>query len=95
MRLNTEQISFIKENLAKVNVIKDIYLFGSRVDDMAKGGDIDILILSDKYVEPKIIRRFKINFYKNFGWQKIDIVNFLVDEKHPFKNVALDKAVKL
>jgi len=95
MRLNPEQQDFIRGKLLKIDPKAVIYLFGSRVDDMAKGGDIDILILSESLLERKLIREFKINFYKKFGWQKIDIVNFLTYEDHPFKNIALENSIQL
>ena len=95
MRLAKEKIEYLKKNLRSLPEVKSVYLFGSRTDDRARGGDIDILVLSDKYLESRTIRQIKIGFYKKFGWQKIDIVNFLVEEKHPFKDVAITRAVKL
>ncbi len=95
MRLAKEKIEYLKKNLRSLPEVKSVYLFGSRTDDKARGGDIDILVLSEKYLENKTIRQIKIGFYKKFGWQKIDIVNFLVEEKHPFKDVAITRAVKL
>lgn len=95
MRLKPEQIEFIKNKLAPIQRNAEIYLFGSRTDDQAKGGDIDILILSEKPIKRSDIRQFKINFYKKFGWQKIDVVSFLFKQENPFKNIALDEAIKL
>ena len=46
MRLNDIEISAL--NTALTHVTGVVYLFGSRVDDNAKGGDIDILVLSDE-----------------------------------------------
>ena len=45
MRLTTEQICIIKKKAAQIfgEEIK-VYLFGSRTDDKARGGDIDIFI---------------------------------------------------
>ena len=47
MRLSTNEINLIKN---KVNIIFGetiIYLFGSRIDDGKKGGDIDLYIISE------------------------------------------------
>ena len=47
MRLSTNEINLIKK---KVNIIFGegvIYLFGSRIDDDKKGGDIDLYIISE------------------------------------------------
>ena len=45
MRLTTEQIALIKQNTALIfGDEAKIYLFGSRTDDNAKGGDIDLFI---------------------------------------------------
>jgi uncharacterized protein len=47
LRLSTNEINLIKN---KVNIIFGetiIYLFGSRIDDGKKGGDIDLYIISE------------------------------------------------
>ena len=45
MRLTTEQITIIKQKTALIfGDDTKIYLFGSRTDDNAKGGDIDLFI---------------------------------------------------
>ncbi|MCP4700418.1 MAG: nucleotidyltransferase domain-containing protein [Gammaproteobacteria bacterium] len=72
-----------------------VYLFGSRTDDAAKGGDIDILILSEKPVDSKTARQIRVNFYKRFDWQKLDLVNFTFAESHPFKTLIMNEAIKL
>ena len=41
MRLNQNYIRVIKQAFFEVFNKGDIYLFGSRVDDSKKGGDID------------------------------------------------------
>lgn len=46
MRLATEEHSAISETIRRTDREAQIYLFGSRVDDTAKGGDIDLLVLS-------------------------------------------------
>jgi predicted nucleotidyltransferase len=73
----------------------DVYLFGSRVDDNAKGGDIDLLLLSNKKIESSKLRKFRIDFYKIFGWRKIDLVNFTRASQDVFKMIALSDAVLL
>ncbi len=52
-----------------------IYLFGSRVDDSKKGGDIDLYIEPenrDALYEKKI--QFLIKLKSTIGFQKIDVV---------------------
>ena len=73
----------------------EIYLFGSRADDTAKGGDIDVLWLTQSKVSHKKIREFRIKFFKKFGWRKIDIVNFTFQDNDVFKDIALQQAVEL
>ncbi|MDC7243021.1 MAG: nucleotidyltransferase domain-containing protein, partial [Sphaerochaetaceae bacterium] len=70
------------------------YLFGSRVDSTKKGGDIDLLVVSKK-LEKKDIRTLRIEFCKNFGEQKIDI---LLDDgslKKTFHKLIFQKAIQL
>ena len=78
---------FIRETASNLFPGSDIYLFGSRLDDKAKGGDIDLLILSENKIDNKKLREFRIKFYKTFGWQKIDLVNFTRSDNSTFKKL--------
>lgn len=93
MRLKPEIKEFIIKATDKYFPGANIYLFGSRVDDEAKGGDIDLLLLSDEKITSIDIRKFRISFYKEFGWRKIDLVNFRKNEEATFKSIALKNAV--
>ena len=95
MRLNKQIAQFLKRRLKETEENSEIYLFGSRVDDEAKGGDIDILWLTPSKIPPRTIRKIRVEFYKKFGWQKIDIVNFTFQDEDPFKNIALLEAIEL
>jgi len=49
MRLSSFQINAIKETFFEVFESGEIYLFGSRVRDNLRGGDIDLyLVVKDK-----------------------------------------------
>ena len=43
MRVPKEQLEFLKKNIIQFAPDAKVYLFGSRVDDHKRGGDIDIL----------------------------------------------------
>lgn len=45
MRLTDKEIEIIKSQTFKIFGESQIYLFGSRVDDDKKGGDIDLFII--------------------------------------------------
>lgn len=92
MRIKPEIKDFIKENARRLFPGNEIYLFGSRLHDNELGGDIDIMILSEKKIEKRILRQFRIKFYKKFGWQKIDLVNFTKDDNSTFKRLILENA---
>jgi predicted nucleotidyltransferase len=94
MRLSTEEIILLKDNLAMLSEDAKIYLFGSRVDDFKKGGDIDLLIVSKK-LDKKDIRLIRIAFFKKFGEQKIDIIVDNGEFSDPFHKIILQKAVQL
>lgn len=95
MRLSPQKIDFIKTELKTLAPESRVYVFGSRADDNAKGGDIDILWLTKEPVPNRTIRLFRIGFYKKFGWQKIDVVNFTFNQQDVFKDIALNQAVEL
>jgi predicted nucleotidyltransferase len=46
MRLSAIEIRHIKEVIHRADREAHIYLFGSRVDDQKRGGDIDLLVIS-------------------------------------------------
>lgn len=93
MRLSSQEIQIIKKIVKNEDQDAQIYLFGSRVDDEKKGGDIDLLIFSlslnddDKY-------KIKCDLWDQLGEQKIDII-IASDNSDPFTRIALRKAVLL
>lgn len=78
MRLEKRVITKIKNAIDNSFGKVDTYLFGSRVDDQKKGGDIDIAI--DANISKSEFRKRKIKFLTNLFKQdfhlKIDIVNY-------------------
>lgn len=95
MRLKPEIADYFRKQAISLPTKAEVYLFGSRVSDTLKGGDIDILILSEHTVDPEKIRQIKVEFYKRFGLQKLDLVNFTFDEQHPFKALIIEDAIRL
>lgn len=91
MRLTDFEMKAIKEVVYLEDENANIYIFGSRVDDDAKGGDIDILVISQKLLQ-KDSRRIKYNLYDKLGEQKIDIV-IAKDDSYPFVSMVLEKGV--
>ena len=47
MRLSNKEVDLIKTTVEGFFENPRIYLFGSRVDDTKKGGDIDLFVISD------------------------------------------------
>jgi predicted nucleotidyltransferase len=94
MRLSEEQIMVLKTKLKTFSSDAKIYLFGSRVDDTKKGGDIDLLILSNK-LKKKDLRSIRVEFFKYFGEQKLDIVLDNGELSNPFIKHIFKKAVLL
>ena len=78
MRLTEAQVKAIQDNFFVSFMEGDkIWLFGSRVDDSKKGGDIDLYIetnYSDLFIVTKKEMEFIANLKKIIGDQKIDIV---------------------
>ncbi len=73
MRISSKEISTIKKNILLFDSSASIYLFGSRVYDEAKGGDIDILIISEKIGFAEKIK-IKTGIFKEIEEQKIDLI---------------------
>ena len=98
MRLTTHEVISIKESFHQVFGDGQIYLFGSRVDDKLKGGDIDLFIQLDTILSTKELLKkksiLKIKLYDKIGEQQIDII-VSKDKTRLIKQEALNKGIKL
>ncbi|RLK48382.1 nucleotidyltransferase-like protein [Alkalispirillum mobile] len=77
MRLTDRQIKIIKEEVARIlGSDAEVWLFGSRVDDNARGGDIDLMIEADVDPEEALQRELRLysRLIRRLGDQRIDIV---------------------
>jgi predicted nucleotidyltransferase len=87
MRLSEFEKRIIK-NAAKDIFGEDteVFIFGSRVDDTRKGGDIDIYLkcLNEENILDKKIR-YLIKLENSLGEQRIDVV--INDRKDNFKPI--------
>ncbi len=95
MRIKQEHIEFIKKSVMKYLPDASVYLFGSRVYDTLKGGDIDILVIANNVLNAQEKRDIKIAYYKKFGLRKIDIVSFKEEDPSTFKKLTLLEAERL
>ena len=81
MRLSTLEQNSIKKHFKTIFPHSRLYLFGSRVDNTKKGGDIDLYIetKSDEYSYSKLLD-FNSSVQEDIGEQKIDIIVNKVDK---------------
>ena len=105
MRLNDDQIQAIRK--AATNAFgqgTSVWLFGSRVDDAKKGGDIDLLVCpqvrsAEDAAEPQQTFMQKIKMLtlleRYLGERKIDLVVEQAQDPRPIVEVAHKKGIKL
>ncbi len=95
MRLSTRYVKIIKKYFKEFFIEGDVYLFGSRVDDAKKGGDIDLYLIVNNHnnlFEKKI--KFLSRIKREIGDQKIDVV-FNVDPLRLIEKEAQRWGIKL
>ncbi|MBN2782344.1 MAG: nucleotidyltransferase domain-containing protein [Campylobacterales bacterium] len=95
MRLTKYEIDSIKKAFNDTFGDGDIYLFGSRVDDAKRGGDIDLYIQTkdkDNLLSKKI--DFLVKLKENIGDQKVDVV-ISKDESRSIEKTAKSTGVLL
>lgn len=93
MRLNDIERQAILHAISVRDPQADVYLFGSRVDDNAKGGDIDLLVLS-KEISFKEKIDILVDLTLSLGERKIDLV-VAPDTSRPFTRIAIKKGIRL
>lgn len=95
MRLDDKIRYFLKQSIQEKIPEAKLYLFGSRTDDKLLGGDIDVMILTNKPVDKKLFRVIRVDFYKKFGWQKLDLLNFTYNDTSVFKQLIQNDLIEL
>jgi predicted nucleotidyltransferase len=93
MRLATEEQNAIRSAIAQADADAQVYLFGSRVDDAAKGGDIDLLVLSKK-INLMAKLDILVQLHRKLGDRKIDIAVY-PDTTRPFPRMVMQEGVRL
>ncbi|MDR1904605.1 MAG: nucleotidyltransferase domain-containing protein [Treponema sp.] len=91
MRISQAEQAVILRAVQKIDRDAVIWLFGSRVDDTKKGGDIDIAILSDRIGRLEWIA-IRQEITASLGEQHIDIV-VSSDGTDPFFRLAIETGV--
>ncbi len=76
MRLTQDEVTLIKKAFYETFQSGKIYLFGSRVDDNKRGGDIDLYLVPEIKFEDERKRKisFLIKLDEYLGEQKIDVI---------------------
>lgn len=94
IRLKPEVIKTIKETILEFDNDARIILFGSRTQPYKRGGDIDLLVVSNK-IDWRMRRKIKVELYKKLGERKIDIL--IVDDvkKSAFTEMAYKEGVRI
>ncbi|HHH73098.1 MAG TPA: nucleotidyltransferase domain-containing protein [Sulfuricurvum sp.] len=95
MRLSKEEIEAIRRSFSETFQNGVLYLFGSRVDDARKGGDIDLYIVPESHSDLAVKKiAFLVNLKKRIGEQKIDVV---IDrhKNRPIDSVAKQEGILL
>lgn len=94
MRLTAVEIDAIKKSINIYDPTARVYLFGSRVDDTKKGGDIDILLESNSITDDD---KWKIvgEICDKIGERKIDVVVVSDENQRAFVKIIREKAIRL
>jgi predicted nucleotidyltransferase len=95
MRLSAAEAEVIREEVRGLDPDAEIYLYGSRTDDSARGGDIDLLAVSDKLGFRDVLR-MRTAILDRIGWQQLDLVVRRRDQlSEPLAAAAREAGVKL
>ena len=99
MRLTPDQVQAIRQAAtAAFGVDTAVWLFGSRVDDGKKGGDIDLLVRpSADAAEQPFAKKIKMLslLERQLGERKIDLVIELPGDPRPIVMVAHTTGIQI
>ena len=95
MRLGANEVQSIREEVLRADPESEMYLFGSRVDDSARGGDIDLLVISETLGFRDILR-LRAAILDRIGWQQLDLLMRRPDElNEAVAAAAKDNGIRL
>lgn len=94
MRLDARTQNIIKQSILSIDPSAVVYLFGSRTDDTKKGGDIDILIISEK-INLKEKLKILSRIFEKIEEQKMDLVIAQSFDENPFIQYISRHAIPL
>lgn len=95
MRLTASEIAAIREEIGRVDPNAEVYLYGSRVDDTARGGDVDLLVISETLGFREVLR-LRMRILDRIGWQQLDLVVRRRDQvNEPLVAMARETGVRL
>jgi predicted nucleotidyltransferase len=95
MRLTESEIAAIREEVERLDPKAGVYLYGSRVDDTARGGDVDLLVVSETLAFRDMLR-LRARILDRIGWQQLDLLVRRPDQVNdPLAALALETGVRL
>jgi len=96
MRLSKNQVEIITRIVKKLaGKSAQAYLYGSRVNDRAKGGDIDLLIRAEGKISRIEQAKIKLELEKALGLPVDILVHDESSQLTPFQEIAYADAIKL
>ena len=95
MRITEHEKNIIVDAVKSADSNARIWLFGSRVDDQKKGGDIDIAIFSEKINKDVMLEiQVRHSICDSIGEQRIDIIT-TSDGKEAIFKLAMAEGIVL
>jgi len=96
MRLSVQQRRIITRVVSRfAGEAAEVYLFGSRLNDQARGGDVDILIETDRQLSRIDRGRIKMELERSLGLPVDILVHVRHTEPTPFQTIARAHAARL
>jgi predicted nucleotidyltransferase len=93
-----EKLSIIHEAQNQFGIGTKVILFGSRVNDLARGGDIDLLVISSEVDEAELYRKkikFLVSIKNKIEDQKIDVIIKQTNDTRGIIETALKEGIAL
>jgi predicted nucleotidyltransferase len=95
MRLNLTELAALRAIIGALDPVGQVYLFGSRVDDRRKGGDIDVYLKASRPIDLKT--RLKTQYRLELACDtRVDLLVKNPDQtEQPIHQIAVESGVLL